>query len=98
MRFYEIYRRNCLEVSICFICFLIKLAFVLAAPAADDLILAKTLINKKDAPIVAAAITSKVDWLLSLDSHVLNKDWEGEVGFSTGPPGDFLQKLAFEQA
>ncbi|MBS3947977.1 MAG: hypothetical protein KGZ57_06710 [Dethiobacter sp.] len=74
-----------------------RLAFILADPAADDLILAKTLINEKDAPIIAAVITSKVDWLLSLDSHFLNKDWEGKLGFSTSTPGDFLQKLAFGQ-
>jgi hypothetical protein len=42
-------------------------------------------------------MTSKVDWLLSLDSHFLNKDWEEKVGFSTGTPGDFLQKLLFGQ-
>jgi predicted nucleic acid-binding protein len=74
-----------------------RLAFILVDPAADDLILAKTLINEKDAPIIAAAMTSKVDWLLSLDSHFLNKDWEEKVGFSTGTPGDFLQKLLFGQ-
>jgi predicted nucleic acid-binding protein len=72
-----------------------SLDFVMADPADDDLIHAKTLINEKDASIIAAAMTSKVDWLVSLDSHFLNKDWKGEVGFSIGTPGDFLQKLAF---
>lgn len=71
-----------------------RLPFVLSDPVAEDLMRAKSLINEKDAPVMAAAITAKVDWLLSLDSHFL-KDWKGEVGFSAVSPRDFLQQLSF---
>lgn len=54
---------------------------------------AKTLINEKDAPILAAAISGSVDWLLSLDKHFLRL--ERSPGFNVGTPGMFLQMLAF---
>lgn len=69
------------------------LPFTIVDPAQKDVELAKSLINEKDAPILAAAISGKVDWLISLDKHFLNEDWEGKVDFLIGSPGDFLQGL-----
>jgi predicted nucleic acid-binding protein len=69
------------------------LPFKMADPDDYDLERAKSLINEKDAPIMAAAMTAKVDWLLSLDKHFLNEDWKGKVDFAVGTPGDFLQEL-----
>lgn len=45
-----------------------KLPFKITDPVEEDLALAKKLINEKDAPILAAAKTGKVDWLLSLSA------------------------------
>jgi len=38
-------------------------------------------------------MTDRVDWLLSLDKHFLRGNWQDEVDFSVGTPGDFLQEL-----
>ncbi|WP_194175006.1 hypothetical protein [Desulfofundulus thermobenzoicus] len=67
------------------------LPFKIVDPTGKDLEYARSLINEKDAPILAAAICGKVDWLLSLDKHFLNNDWKGKVNFAVGTPGDFLQ-------
>ncbi|MBF7084334.1 hypothetical protein IT084_15375 [Desulfallas sp. Bu1-1] len=69
------------------------LPFKIAGPDDYDLERAKPLINEKDAPIMAAAMTAKMDWLLSLDKHFLNEDWKGKVNFAVSTPGDFLQEL-----
>jgi len=55
-----------------------------------DMEYAKTLINEKDAPILAAAIAGQVEWLLSLDKHFLTADLQGKVSFNVGSPKDFL--------
>lgn len=55
-----------------------------------DLKYAKTLINEKDAPILAAAIYGQVDWLLSLDRHFLTADLQGKVNFTISSPKEFL--------
>jgi putative PIN family toxin of toxin-antitoxin system len=70
-----------------------RLPFIIADPAIEHLLHAKAFINENDAPIIAAALTAKADWLVSLDSHFLSKDWKGEVGLLIGTPGDFLQKM-----
>lgn len=59
-----------------------------------DLERARSLINEKDAPVLAAAMSGRVDWLLSLDKHFLHEALGKQVGFSIGTPGDFLQGLA----
>ncbi|AEG15994.1 protein of unknown function DUF132 [Desulfofundulus kuznetsovii DSM 6115] len=69
------------------------LPFKIVDAASEDLEYASSLINEKDAPILAAAISGKVDWLLSLDKHFLNSDLKGKVNFAIGTPGDFLQEL-----
>ncbi|MQL52370.1 PIN domain-containing protein [Desulfofundulus thermobenzoicus] len=69
------------------------LPFKIVDPTDEDLEYARSLINEKDAPIPAAAISGKVDWLLSLDKHFLSGDWKGKVNFAIGTPGDFLQEL-----
>lgn len=54
---------------------------------------ARSLINEKDAPILAAATFGKVDSLLSLDKHFLNEDWKGKVDFKVSSPKNFLQEV-----
>lgn len=70
------------------------LPFKISDPAADDLRRAKSLINLKDAAILAAAMTGKADCLLSLDKHFVKEDWQGKVDFSVGTPAVFLQDLS----
>ncbi len=59
----------------------------------SDVRYAKTMINKKDAPILAAAIAGKVDWLLSLDKHFLTTNWKDRLDIIVASPGEFLQNL-----
>lgn len=54
---------------------------------------AKKTTNEKDAPILAAAISANVDWLLSLDKHFLLEKWAGKVNFQVCSPGTFLDNL-----
>ena len=70
-----------------------KLPFKIIDTANEDFARAKKIINEKDAPILAAAMSGKVDWLLSLDKHFLEKGLEEKARFQLGTPGDFLQKL-----
>jgi len=72
-----------------------KLSFKITDPSGEDMIFARKLINEKDAPILAAAISEKVEWLLSLDKHFLKADLEGKVNFRICTPGEFLQKIPF---
>lgn len=66
------------------------LPFKIIDATEKDMEYAKTLINEKDAPILAAAIAGQVDWLLSLDKHFLTADLQGKVSFNVGSPKDFL--------
>lgn len=59
----------------------------------SDIEYAKTLINKKDALILAAAIAGKVDWLLSLDKHFLTTNWKDRLDFIVASPGKLLLNL-----
>ncbi|MGQ9825815.1 MAG: putative toxin-antitoxin system toxin component, PIN family [Desulfotomaculales bacterium] len=70
-----------------------KLPFKIIDPFEEDLARARKLINEKDAPILAAAMSGKVDWLLSLDRHFLKAGLEEKAGFQLGTPKEFLQKL-----
>lgn len=68
------------------------LPFKIIDATEKDLEYAKTLINEKDAPILAAAIAGQVDWLLSLDKHFLTADLQGKVSFTVGSPKDLLHR------
>jgi len=72
-----------------------KLPFQLIDPTIKDMEKAEKLINEKDAPILAAAITGKVDWLLSLDKHFLKADIGNQIQFGICAPGEFLRKLPY---
>jgi len=72
-----------------------KLPFKIIDPLGEDLALARKMINEKDAPILASAISGEVDWLLSLDKHFLKAELEGKVKFQVCTPGEFLQRLPF---
>jgi len=72
-----------------------NLPFKIIDPSEEDMIFAKKLINEKDAPVLAAAISGKVDWLLSLDKHFLRDDFEGKVNFQICSPGELFKKLPF---
>ena len=69
-----------------------SLPFKIIDATEKDLEYAKTLINEKDAPILAAAIAGQVDWLLSLDKHFLTADLQGKVSFTMGSPKDLLYR------
>jgi putative PIN family toxin of toxin-antitoxin system len=71
-----------------------KLPLKIIDPLDEDLARARKLINEKDALILAAAMSGKVDWLLSLDRHFLKTGLEGKVGFKFGTPGEFLHRLS----
>lgn len=68
-----------------------NMPFKLINPAKDDLIRAKALINEKDAPVLAAALTGRADWLISLDKHFLT--FKAPPELATGTPGDFIQRV-----
>lgn len=70
------------------------LSFRVIDASPEDLEHARSMINEKDAPILAAAISGRVDWLLSLDKHLLDEALRKQVGFGIRTPGDFLKKLA----
>lgn len=70
-----------------------RLPFKLMDPTEEDMEKAQQLINDKDAPNLAAAITGEVDWLLSLDKHFLKVSMEDQIGFKISTPGEFLQTL-----
>lgn len=75
-----------------------ELPFRLIDPTEENMQIAKKLINEKDAPVLAAAITGKVDWLLSLDKHFLYSNVGEEFGFQICAPGEFLRKLPVIQS
>lgn len=70
-----------------------QLPFKLIDPAEADIKKALTLINEKDVPILAAAITGKAEWLISLDRHFLEPQLSDISGISIGTPYDFIQKV-----
>ena len=73
------------------------LPFKMADAAEQDLKYARTLINEKDAAILAAAMAGQVDWLLSLNKHFLTSDLQGRINFSIGSPKDFLDRYVIEK-
>lgn len=70
-----------------------KLPFKLIDPSEDDIKRALTMINEKDAPILAAAMTGKAEWLLSLDRHFFQPELNKFTGMNIGTPGDFIQTV-----
>ncbi len=69
--------------------------FRLKEPTPQDLRLALTIINAKDAPILAAAVSAQADWLLSLDRHFLELTPE-TVSVITGTPSIFLKEAEMD--
>jgi putative PIN family toxin of toxin-antitoxin system len=70
-----------------------KLPFMLIDPSEKDINLALSMINDKDAPILAAAMTGKAEWLLSLDRHFLAPELIALAKMNIGTPGDFIQRV-----
>jgi len=70
-----------------------KLPFKLVDPTEKDFKRALTMINEKDAPILAAAMTGKAEWLLSLDRHFFKPEIIPPSGMNIGTPGDFIQRV-----
>jgi predicted nucleic acid-binding protein len=54
---------------------------------------AESIINKHVTPIMAAAISGKVDWLLSPDKHFLAVKGSDGLDFTIASPDEFLQQL-----
>lgn len=63
-----------------------------AMPTAEAVSAARKIINPKDAPILAAAISRQVDYLVTLNrQHFLDDpDVARQSGLRLGTPGDFL--------
>ncbi|MEG6522471.1 putative toxin-antitoxin system toxin component, PIN family [Desulfotomaculum sp. 1211_IL3151] len=70
------------------------LPFELADPTDELLKEAERLINKKDADILAAAINSKVDYLVSLDKHFFEADFSS-LNIKAYSPGELLKNIDF---
>jgi len=70
-----------------------SLPFVYAVADGKAMKYARTLINEKGAPLLAAAISGKVNWLLSLDKHFLTLDWVENLEFKIASPQVFLNEL-----
>ncbi|MDD3364519.1 MAG: putative toxin-antitoxin system toxin component, PIN family [Syntrophomonas sp.] len=68
------------------------LPFIMVEPSEESLAQAKELINHHDSRILASALSSRADWLISLDKHFLSLDNE-ELSIKIGSPGDFVQSL-----
>ncbi len=65
------------------------------APSNDEVAAAAEIIHPKDAPILAAAMASQADYLVTLDrKHFLNDpEVARRSGLRIGTPGDFLAWL-----
>ncbi len=72
-----------------------KLPFQLVEPTDKSLSTTTKLINEKDAPVLAAAMSGKVEWLLTLDKHFLEQKWHEDLSFKIGTPGLFLQQWPY---
>lgn len=70
-----------------------KIPFKMIEFSERDLDFAKTMINEKAAPILAAAVSGKVDWLLSLDKHFFVIKCKKDLDFVISTPGEFLRKF-----
>ena len=70
-----------------------ELSFVVIEASSEDHERGKLIINEHDAPIMAAAISGKVDWLLSLDKHFLAAKERVGLDITISTPGEFLQQL-----
>ncbi len=71
-----------------------ELSFTVIETSEQEIERAKAIINEHDAPIIAAAISGGVDWLLSLDKHFLALKEKETLDFTVATPGEFLQQLA----
>jgi len=71
-----------------------ELPFIVIETSKQEIEGAELIINEHDAPIMAAAISAKVNWLLSLDKHFLTLKERGALDFTVATPGEFLQQLA----
>lgn len=66
------------------------LPFRLVDAKRDHLNRALELINEKDAPLLAVAMSAGVDVLLNLDKHFLHDELREQLDFVVCTPGDFL--------
>jgi predicted nucleic acid-binding protein len=71
-----------------------ELHFTVIETSEQEIEHARAVINEHDAPIMAAAMSAKVNWLLSLDKHFLALKESGGLNFNIGTPGEFLQQIA----
>jgi predicted nucleic acid-binding protein len=70
-----------------------SLPFTVVEVHEEDIKRAELIINAHDAPIMAAAIFGKVDWLLSLDKHFQAVKEREKLDFTIATPGEFLQRF-----
>lgn len=68
------------------------LPFMLREPDEKDIKIAGNLINEKEAFILAAAISSEVDYLVSLDKHFFNLQCKN-LSFKICTPGELIKEI-----
>jgi predicted nucleic acid-binding protein len=71
-----------------------ELSFTVIEASEQESERARLIINEHDTPIMAAAMSGGVDWLLSLDKHFLTLKEKGTLDFTVATPGEFLQQIA----
>jgi predicted nucleic acid-binding protein len=76
-----------------FLAFLLARPKIVKQPSLNEIRKAYELIRTEDAPILAAAIKSKSDFLITWDTkHFLKKDVISNVSFIICTPKEFIQK------
>lgn len=76
-----------------FLHFLLAQPKVIKSPTAEEIKKAYKLINSEDAPILAAAVKSEPDFLITWDiKHFLKKEIISNVSFVITTPKEFLQR------
>jgi len=76
-------------------CLFRQLPFGFVEAKGENLSTATNLNNEKDAPVLATAMSGKVEWLLTLDKHFLKQKWHEDLSFKIGTPGLFLQQWPY---
>jgi len=62
-------------------------------PDSEDYAVWETIIEPKDAPILAAAVSAKIDRLLTLNTKDFTQEVAQQSGLNIQTPSDFLQEV-----
>lgn len=67
---------------------------VVPPPSGEEIRIHRAFANEKDAPVLAAAVASGSDYLLTLDQDFLQTTRKGNLRIKVRTPGDFLRGLS----